>query len=136
MYSKTDAYWRCAVCMQMKQYLEGNREEGQVDVLPAERVEQGSCSVHSCTDGVPLLGDHDDAPLQQESGEHRHEARDWHMPEQARQGYASIPGSIAQVWWNLQLNELLRPAGTYGCSDFVHHTCCSAACLHLSTLIL
>lgn len=109
------------------QYLESNGEEGQVDVLPAEGVQQGCSSVHCSRHSVPLLGHQDDSPLQQQRSQQSHEALHRHMPQQASQWHTSIPGSIPKVWGNLQLNELVRAA----CS-----TCMSLVDITMAQLLL
>jgi len=41
-------------------------QEGQVDVVPAERIQQGCGGVQAGRQGVPVLGNHHNAPLQQQ----------------------------------------------------------------------
>lgn len=65
-------------------HLEGYGQQGQVDVLPAEGVQQGGCSVHCSRHCVPFFGHKDDTPLQQQSGKQRHQALHGHIPQQAR----------------------------------------------------
>ena len=93
--------------------LEGNGEKGQVDVLPAEGVQQSRSCMHCCRDSVPVLCHQDDPALQQQSCQQGHQALHWHMPQEASQRDPSVPGPIAKVWRDFQLDVLVRAAGIH-----------------------
>ena len=108
-------------------HLEGQGQQRQVDVLPAEGVQQGSCSVHCRTDRVPVLGHHENAPLQEEGLYKGHHGSGGKVPKQARQGQPSIGLAIAQRRWDLQLHKL-RSAASAAMSP-CEHFCGAESCV-------
>lgn len=82
-------------------HLQRQRQQRQVDVLPAERVQQRVRCVHRRADRLCVARHQNDAPLQQQRG-HQRDCLAWRQePQQARQRDARVGGAIAQVGWHL-----------------------------------
>ena len=90
--------------------LEGVGQQGQVDVLPAHGVEEGGGGMHRSRYQVPVLGDQDDAALQEQASQEGQQGLGRDVEEQAGQGNAGIPGPIAAVRRDLELDEVLVAA--------------------------